>query len=167
MQKLSLRDWASVAEIIGTAAVVVSLLLLVSSLDRNSAVVSGDKADELYDAVLQIDLSVVNNAELSALISRAEHDLDSLTPEETDRYIQWLTLYLDTWERMDARQRVGLIQDETMTGWHEWFGEWAQRHMSRPLWDRIEWNYMNEGPYSYFHKRVDALFPKPKIEVVD
>jgi hypothetical protein len=130
MQKLSLSQWASVAEIGGTVAVVISLLLVAISLERNTAAVSAENSDDLYDAFRQIELVVLNNSELANITIRGAADPDSLSEAETAIYKMWATQYLDLWERTLIREKDGLIQPGTLEGWDEWYGDWVIRHLT-------------------------------------
>ncbi len=54
MRRLGLSDWASIAEITGTIAVVISLLIVAYSLERNTTALSGQIVNEMYDANREI-----------------------------------------------------------------------------------------------------------------
>ena len=156
MQKLSLSQWASVAEIGGTVAVVISLIFVVISLERNTAALSAENADDLYDAFRQIELVVLNNSELANITVRGASDPDSLSQAETEIYKMWATQYLDLWERTLVREKEGLIQPGTLEGWDEWYGDWVLRHLTYEMWKDLEWNW-TEGT---LRKKVEALFVK-------
>ena len=156
MQKLSLSQWASVAEIGGTVAVVISLLLVAISLERNTAAVSAENADDLYDAFRQIELVVLNNSELANITVRGAVDPDSLSEAETEIYKMWATQYLDLWERTLIREKDGIIQPGTLEGWDEWFGDWVKRHLTYKMWKDLEWNW-TEGT---LREKVEYLFIK-------
>ena len=156
MQKLSLPQWASVAEIGGTVAVVISLILVVISLERNTDALSAENADELYDAFRQIELVVLNNSELANITIRGATDPDSLSQAETEIYKMWATQYLDLWERTLIREKDGVIQPGTLEGWDEWYGDWVIRHLTYEMWKDLEWNW-TEGT---LRKKVENLFDK-------
>ena len=145
MRKLSLSDWASVAEIAGTIAVVISLLFVIFSLESNTAAVSGQTADDMYDAVRTVELSILNNTELTTVIIRGRVDPDSLSELEMEQYRNWVGLYLDIWQRMYIREQDGLIQPETVVGWHEYFAEFSKRHLTREVWEQIRWQWATSG----------------------
>ena len=153
MQKLSLSQWASVAEIGGTVAVVISLLLVAISLERNTAAVSAENADDLYDAFRQIELVVLNNSELANITIRGAANPDSISEAETEIYKMWATQYLDLWERTLIREKDGLIQPGTLEGWDEWYGDWVIRHLTYQMWKDLEWNW-TEGN---LRKRVEEV----------
>lgn len=49
MKKMTLSQWAQVAEIGGTLAVVISLLTVVWSINQNTAAMSARGVDDIYD----------------------------------------------------------------------------------------------------------------------
>ena len=152
MRKLNLSDWASVAEIAGTVAVVISLLFVAFSLERNTTAVSGQTTDDLARELSQIDLIVLTNPELMMVTIKGRVDPDGLSELEREQYKNWAMMYLDVWERMHHREKEGLIQPQTIEGWNEYFAEWAKRNLTREIWKEIRWNW----PTSDFGDLVDA-----------
>ena len=49
MKKRTLNEWASIAEIFSTVAVVISLLTVAYTIDRNTKAISRQGIDALYD----------------------------------------------------------------------------------------------------------------------
>jgi hypothetical protein len=145
MRKLGLSGWASLAEIAGTVAVVISLLFVAFSVERNTAAVSGQNADDMYDAIRTIDLTVLSNPDLMMVTIRGSVDIDSLSELETEQYKSWVGLYLDIWQRLYFREKDGLIQSDTVIGWHEYFTAWAKRNLPRSLWETIRWQWATSG----------------------
>jgi len=156
MRKLSLSEWASVAEICGTVAVVISLILVVISLERNTTALSSENADDLYDGIRQIELVVLNNSDLANITARGTANPDSLSQAEKEIYKMWAAQYLDLWERTLVRQRQGVIQSETLEGWDDWFGEWTSKHLTYEMWKDLEWNW-TEGS---LRERVEAAYAR-------
>lgn len=158
MQRLKLSDWASVAEIFGTIAVVVSLLIVAFSLERNTRAVSGQSADVITSAMREIDTSLLNDPELLMISIKGGEDPYSLTGLQFARYQQWVVMNLGVWEQLLARQGYGLLQNEAVVGWDEYFVEWTGRHVTRELWEDIAWNFpaVTSG---YFQSRVEAALP--------
>jgi hypothetical protein len=120
MSKLKLSDWASIAEIVGMIGVIISLLFVAASLERNTLTVSGQTADQIYESMRNIDLVVLQDPELLALTKRGHDDWESLSQAQRDRYAQWVGMYLEIYEQIVSRQREGLVLPETMVGWQEY-----------------------------------------------
>jgi hypothetical protein len=166
MKTLKLPDWASIAEIAGTAAVVISLLFVASSLERNTNAVSGQSADEIYDAMRGIELAVLQDPELTSITVRGASNLDTLTELELERYKLYVVMFLDLWEQMTARESVGLLQPGTMAGWNDWFTLWTKKFLTPELWEELRWNYDDLTDYG-FAEHIDATLSSQVGELSD
>jgi len=158
MRKLNLSDWASAAEIVGTAAVVTSLIFVILSVDRNTAAITFQVSDELYNTVRELNLNLLSNPELLSITSKAVTELDDLSETEMEQYRVWLHVYIDLWERASDWEDSGLMERESMDPWHEYFSEWTKRHLTREVWDDIEWQYTGS---SQFRDRIESVLSAP------
>ena len=156
MSKLELKDWAAVAEIVGTIAVVISLIFVAQSVNRNSAIASSAITDNVYTALREVELSVLSNPELQNVIIQGRDNPESLNAHEMDQYERYVVMYLDEWDRIDARDQLGLLRSENLAGWHPYFESWLSRHVTRELWERVKWNYADSG----ITERVEAALSK-------
>jgi hypothetical protein len=152
MRKLRLSEWASLAEVVGTIAVVISLLFVAYSLERNTTAVSGQFADQLYAAVREMELELMRNPRIE-VVARGREGAARLSYTEREQYKLWAGIYLDMWELMYRRQRQGLIQPETVYGWDEYFENWAKRNLSSEIWAELRWQYTGDA----FRDRLDAM----------
>lgn len=150
MRKLSLSEWASFAEIMGAFAVVISLILVVASVDRNTAAISAQVSDASYAAVREVNLDLLNNPELFDITLRAAESLDNLDETELEKYKAWLHIYLDLWERHYSWELTGLME-LTDQGWNTYFSAWTKRYVTRELWSDIKWQY----PDPRFNEQVE------------
>jgi hypothetical protein len=154
MRKLSLSEWASVAEVAGAIAVVISLVFVVLSVERNTAAITSQVGDASYEAVRELNLLLLNNPELYNITAKAAANLDSLDETELAKYKIWVHVYIDLWERFYDWDTSGVIGDD-YGGWHEYFSEWTSRHVTRELWDDIKWQFTNPE----FNKQVELALP--------
>lgn len=141
MRKWSLSDWASVAEIVGTAAVVVSLVFVAYSLQRNTPAVSGQGVYEIYDANREIQLVLLTHPELESIIEVGRNDVSILSDQERSQYIRYLFLHFDVGERAITRQQDGLIDATTIAGWNQYYHDFFGRYLTREIWEEIRWNW--------------------------
>ena len=154
MRKLSLSDWASLAEVAGAIAVVISLVFVVLSLDRNTAAITSQVGDTSYEAIRELNLLLLSNPELFEITTKAAADIDSLDANELEKYKIWVHVYIDLWERFYDWDVSGVI-GEDYGGWHEYFSAWTGRHVTRELWDDIKWQFTNPA----FNDQVEAALP--------
>lgn len=141
MRKLSLPEWAALAEIAGTVAVVVSLLMVAHNLDRNNSMVSAQISDNTYDALREAELFRLGSTDLLAITSNLPVAWNDLTRNEQELYRSWVYLYLDEWDRLFSRQDDGLILSENLDDWHVYFNVWAEKHVTPDVWEVIRWRY--------------------------
>lgn len=153
MRKLSLLEWAALAEIVGTAAVVVSLLIVSASVERNTAVATIQTSDDLYEAVRELNLNLIDNPDLLRITMRATSDPGSLTPEDREIYRTWLHVNLDLWQRTRDWAASDLVYEQELQGWDDYFGEWTRRHMTPDQWNDIRWRFADPE----FRDYVEAL----------
>jgi hypothetical protein len=88
--KLKLAEWASISEIIGMLAVVVSLLLLVRSVDQNTEVITASEAKNIWESWRQIAvLPVRNNPQLAEVHSKVldSQQLSTMERRQWDVYL--------------------------------------------------------------------------------
>ena len=153
MRKMGLSDWASVAEITGTVAVVVSLLVVAYSLERNTTALSGQNINEMYDANREIGQILLVNPELSSIIDRGQIDFSSLTASENMQYKQYIGLNLDIWARSITRENEGLIDEQSVDSWHQYHEDFFRRHLNNELWDEIKWQWKEPE----LHQRMNEV----------
>ncbi len=154
MRKLNLSEWASAAEIVGTAAVVMSLLFVGFSVQRNTAAITYQVSDDAYNTVREINLNLLNNPELLSITTKAATEPDNLSETEMEQYKVWLHVYIDLWERISDWEDSELIQRESMEPWHEYFSEWTKRHLTREIWEDIKWKYTGDPK---FRDRIESV----------
>ena len=96
MTKLALRDWASVAEIVGTVAIVISLLFVAYSVNHNSAVLQSLNDNLLYEYDAQAISDVVTDPSMAAILVKLDNG-EQLTAIERERFQQFMYRYLNMW----------------------------------------------------------------------
>jgi hypothetical protein len=143
VKKRSLAEWASIAEIIGAVAVVVSLLTVAYTVERNTRAISRQGIDELYDGMRELQLQLVADPDLALMVKRGEQDFDfsSLSEKERAQYERYIVIAVDIWDKGIFAEIDGLISEQDMEGWHKFYHNWVRRHMDRKMWDELKWNW--------------------------
>lgn len=141
VKRLALPEWAALAEITGTVAIVASLLFVAYEINRNTLVVQGTGENEIYDAYQPILLMVIQNAEVSRIVKIGEEDPTELNEIELYRYDRYLEINLDLWERAFARFNEDLISDSAWAGWDGYFVYWASRNLTDRAWAKLRVGY--------------------------
>ena len=141
MKKLALAEWASVAEVVGTIGVIVSLVFVVHSINVNTNEVRASYTHLLFDTTRQIELTVASDAEWSRIIVQGRTQQEQLSDVEQHRYDAYLSAMLDLWAEMLDRYDDGLVEEQMLADWDTYFTNWVQHHLTESDWTRIEWGW--------------------------
>ena len=152
MAKVSIKSLAAAAEIVASIAVVISLLLVVDSIDQNTKSLQSVNDNFLYELQNQRLRDVANDGELAAIIDKARSEQD-LTNAETLRYIYWQQQELNIWELAFARYRDGLLPEDQWRAWDRLWSVSMTMRMPEEQWSAIKYQYGDD-----FGAHVDAAY---------
>ncbi len=137
MKRLSLSEWSSIAEIVGAIAVVISLLFVTFSINKNTAMLETNAEREFLDAWrTTVQMPFYMNERL-AEIQLKVHTGERLAPIEAKMWENFLRALFDTWfEYYGAHQR-GQVSDRS---WEEMnaaiFTLWKRERMGE-FWEEM------------------------------
>lgn len=114
MKKLNLIEWAAVGEITASVAVIISLVFLIVSVNRNSEITRATNDNLLYE--LQDALYGDLSRDLAAIRVKL-HSNEDLTAIEAERYQYFLWRWVNIWSLAFERHLEGLLADDK---WQEW-----------------------------------------------
>jgi hypothetical protein len=152
MRKLSIGEWASLAEVVASLAVVISLAFVGYSIQRNTDEVRAAQANYMYTASREIDLAVASDPEWSRIIVEGRTG-GALTPAEWQRYDGYVVSVLDLWDQLLGRYEDDLVDSKVFEGWDAYFEEFTKRHVTADVWGRIKWNW----PSSQLMPRIQRV----------
>ncbi len=111
MAKKQLSDWASIAEIIGSVAVVFSLLYVGFEIQRNTKVGLASNRQEIASRAQELALYSAETGIYSLLFDESAYTAE-LTTAEQDRLTAYIGALLRTTEEAYLLNRDGLLDDE-------------------------------------------------------
>lgn len=157
MKNLNLQGWASIAEIIGTIAVVISLLFVAYSVNYNTAVLQSMNDNLLYDYNnLAID-DVARDPSMAAILVKLENGED-LSDIELMRFNSYQERFLTMWELAHDRYVEGLFPEYKWLGWNDALARnitQGPTRLPKELWEKVRTQYGAD-----FVKLVDAAYSK-------
>ena len=142
MKKLTLSDWAAIAEIVGAAAVVISLLVVAQSINRNTAMLEVSKEGEFLEAWRNtVQMPFATNERL-AEIQLKVHNGEALEPVEELMWENSLRALFDVWAQYYGAYKQGLVSYETWAAWNESIATFWERERMGDFWRkmRVHWN---------------------------
>lgn len=144
MKKLTLSEWASIGELIGTFAVFVSLLFVVYSINQNTAALQGSTENILFERIGDLSAQVIADPTLAELIVKKRDGGIELTPVEEVRWEKYQLVLLDVWALAFNRHRRGLLASDQWEAWDVYFSEifsTGAERMPEAQWESLSYAY--------------------------
>ena len=158
MTKLNLQGWAAIAEIIGTAAVVVSLLFLAYSVNRNTIVMQATNENffvQMNDGIIQ---DLLAHSDVLAIVDKRNSE-QQLTNTELMSMGVFTLRQFNLWEMAFYRNKEGLFADERWQALDLGYADGLMHGFSQC--DRQCWESFRPGFGATFAAHVDAVYASP------
>jgi len=152
MRKLNLTEWAAVAEIIGTAAVVISLLFVTYSVNQNTAVAQASNENFLYELEFARIRDIVSSPGMASIYVKRRRN-EELSDVEHERFIWDNFQELNTWEIAYNRNRDGLFSSVQWESWDWYFARDFTNRFPAESWAEFRHIYAED-----FKSHVDAVY---------
>ncbi len=122
MKKLSLSDYANIAEVLACAMVIVSLIYGINEYNRMRLIDVSEIDDLLYQSAAENNRAIITNDVLANIVFKAEYSSDSLTPLEKSKYTRLRFVFFNDWEKAFTYHKEGRMNDET---WQDWLNAFS------------------------------------------
>ena len=164
MKKIKLADWAALAEVIGTVGVIVSLIFVAFSINNNTSEFKAAQANQLYESSREVELAVASDHEWARIIVKGQKNEEPLSELEQYRYDVYLVQTMDIWDGLLERYVDGLMSEENLTGWDQYYIDCAERFVSDDAWQRIKWQYAGGITEEAVGARVEQVIANRAVE---
>jgi hypothetical protein len=154
MRKLNLVESAAVAEIIGTAALVISILFVAYSVNQNTAVMQASNDNFIYEIQFARVRDIVSSPGVAAIYAKRNRN-EELSEEEQVRFYWDKLQEIGTWEVAFNRHRDGMFSAEQWVGWNNYFEMALTNQFSAKSWAEVRGWYAED-----FRRHVDAVYAR-------
>ena len=145
---MSTRNFREYAELIGIAALVISLIVVVYELRQNTNALQGTATDAISE---RQQFELYWSSEIAPVFVKAIKDPEQLTASEIWQLSEWHTSAIAARQSEFSQYRLGLIED---TDWQTTEG--VIQFMFSFKWSRDWWEAYREIPWNDdFKQRVD------------
>ena len=152
MGKRSLSDWAAIAEIIGTVAILVSLVFVVVSIRQNTAELRLQNENFLFELQDSARADFVSNPWLVDISIKFDNG-EELTPAEQRRYFGHTVRYVNVWEMVFYWNQSGQIEKQSWLDWDEYYSSDIENWLPKELWTELRSTYNSD-----FAEHVDQKY---------
>ena len=120
MKKLTLSEWAAIGEIIGTVAVVVSLLFVAYSINRNTDATYAGSEDIIFERHSELANHFLADPTLAEIMVKRRTGTHLNSVEEV-RWEKYILNLLDIWSTAYNRHQRQLLANEQWQAWDVYF----------------------------------------------
>ena len=154
MSELNLIEWAAVSEIIGTAAIIISLVFVAYSVNQNTVVLQASNDNFLYETQFARARNIVSSPGMASIYAKRRRN-EQLSAEEQERF-HWDKLQeLGGWELAFNRHRDGVFSTVLWAGWDNYFDVSLTNEFPAESWAEVRDNFAED-----FQNHVDAVYAK-------
>jgi len=154
VHKLTLRDWSAIAEIVGTVAIIVSLIFVVHGLNQNTKALQVANLNQIYDRSDSLNSDLASSPELASLYVEKVFGVAGLTAEEA-QFAVMMRRELNQWEEFWYWYRDGVVSEDLWEEWDAYYVEHLSNNFPKELWNGIRKYY-----HSDFALRVDQIYQR-------
>jgi hypothetical protein len=157
MRKLTLNEWVEVAELVAAVGVIVSLLLLVYSLERNTAALQGGTENTLFESHTALSSRMVDDPSLVKIRLKVRQG-ESLSDLEALRWNTYQALMLDVWAMAYMRHDEDLLAEQHWRNWDTYFTDQFRNsdlRMTERRWEELVDGF-DPGFWAHVRKAVFA-----------
>ncbi len=155
MAQRSLSEWASIGEIIGTIAVVVSLVFVVYSINQNTDALHGSNENLIFETHMALANQIVADPTLAQIVDKLRRSED-LSEVERIRWETYQLNLLDIWALAYMRHQTDLLADRHWQAWDDYFSQTfaeGDPRVSRTRWAELEYGF-DAGFWRHVRDRV-------------
>ena len=153
MKKRDISEWASIAEIVGTVAVVISLALVIVSIRQNTAAIQVSNESFQIDLQDQWLADMFHDPDVFEYWGKLAND-EPMTVSERGQVMSMIVRIFNLWENAYVNFRAGNLSDEQWLRLHKANLEWAKRRVPKSVWQEMSGpNWDDE-----FHEMIDGVY---------
>ena len=117
MKKLTLGDYANLAEILGAIAILVSLIYVAQEVRANTAAVKAASLQSITNSSSASMLAVVENADFAEIRRRGDQDPQQLNETERLRYVLYQRQMWLHFQNVWTQWKLGVVDDGVWKGY--------------------------------------------------
>ncbi len=136
MRKLNLAEWAELSEIIGTVAIVITLVFVGYRINQNTAAIQASNENFLYQLQFARISAVINSPGMASIYVKRNRNED-LSVEEGERYYWDRVLEIGTWEIAFIRHRDGIFSSEQWDAWDNYYTSGILNQFLAEYWEKV------------------------------
>ena len=144
MKKLTLTEWAAAGDIVGTITVVISLLFVGYSINRNTDATQASSENILFERHTDLANQFMVDPSLAALMVKQRNGDSDLTDIEIIRWEKYQLNMLDIWALAHSRYTRELLSADQWMTWDRYFTHMFSNEseaISKARWEGLGYGF--------------------------
>ena len=144
MKKLTLAEWAAAGELVGTVAIVISLLFVAYSINRNTDAAQASSENILFERHTDLANQFMIDPSLAELMVKQRNGNAELTEAEAIRWEKYELNMLDIWALAHSRHQRDLLSEDQWATWDRYFTHIFSNEIeaiSRARWEELQYGF--------------------------
>ena len=144
MKKLTLTEWAAAGDIVGTITVVISLLFVGYSINRNTVATQASSENILFERHTDLANQFMVDPSLAALMVKQRNGDSDLTDIEIIRWEKYQLNMLDIWALAHSRYTRELLSADQWMTWDRYFTHMFSNEseaISKARWEELSYGF--------------------------
>lgn len=144
MKPRNVTEWAAIAELVGTAAVIVSLVFVGYSVRQNTAALQGATENLIFERHTALSMQFMLDPTLAEILVKMRGEDPHLSDVEALRWEKYQLNLLDIWALAFNRHENELLADSEWTAWDRYFIETFSRQaeaIGEQRWKELAYAY--------------------------
>jgi hypothetical protein len=118
MRKLTLTEWAQVGEVVGMVAVVISLVIVVFSIQQNTSAMQSANVNSVFERHAELQDHFISDPTFAAVLAKKRSGDDHLSEVESIRWEKYQLNLMDLWAMLFRQNQEGLMPEGEWHGWN-------------------------------------------------
>jgi hypothetical protein len=157
MRKLNLQEWSAVAEVVGTAGIVISLLFVAYTVNRNTIELRSTNENATLQMGDEIIAGLLSHTDVFSIVDKRDNGQE-LTPIESMGMTVFTLRQLNVWEMAFYRHLDGVYSPERWEAANEGYASGLIDGFS--TCDKECWEWYKPGYGVEFVRHVDAVYER-------
>jgi hypothetical protein len=162
VKNFTLTEWAAAGEIVGTVAVVISLLFVAYSINRNTDATQASSENILFERHTELANQFMLDPTLAELMVKRRNGNTDLTEVEVIRWEKYELNMLDIWALAHSRYKRELLSEDQWETWDRYFTHMFSKEseaISKERWEGLQYGFETK----YWEHVGAALFDSEEI----
>jgi hypothetical protein len=162
VKNFALTEWAAAGEIVGTVAVVISLLFVAYSINRNTDATQASSENILFERHTELANQFMLDPTLAELMVKRRNGDPDMTEVEVIRWEKYELNMLDIWALAHSRYKRELLSEDQWETWDRYFTHMFSKEseaISKERWEELQYGFETK----YWEHVGAALFDSEEI----